>query len=142
NDNDQPRVFDLATGSVLFSLNWGGVEVGAFSPDGRAIVVQQGNDVVVFEAATGKHLRTIKGPLMNSWSHGLINFMPDGKAITVTSQGKFVHLIDYESGKAIRDFPLENPESALPNSFAGGLAVAFSPDGKLMATGGYENEKE
>src|SRR4029077_3948022 len=58
------------------------------------------------------------------------------------SQGKFVHLIEFESGKTIRDFSLDNPESALPHSFAGVLAIAFSPDGKLMASGGYENEKE
>jgi WD40 repeat protein len=142
NDDDLPCVFDLATGRRLFSLNWGAIEVGAFSPDGRTIVCQQGTDLCVFDAATGKAVRQIKGPLTNSWSHGLLVFTPDGKAIAVTSQGKFVHLIEFESGKTIRDFSLDNPESALPNSFAGVLAIAFSPDGKLMASGGYENEKE
>ena len=45
NDGDLPCVFDLATGRRLFSLNWGGIEVGAFSPDGRTVVAQQGNDL-------------------------------------------------------------------------------------------------
>src|ERR1700722_14930433 len=108
NDGDLPCVFDLASGRRLFSLNWGGIEVGAFSPDGRMIVAQQGNDLCVFDAATGKALRRIKGPLTNSWSHGLLVFTPDGKAVAVTSQGKFVHLIEFESGKTIRDFSHEN----------------------------------
>ena len=140
NDNDQPRVFDLATGSVLFSLNWGGIEVGAFSPDGQMIVVQQGSDVVVFDTATGKHLRTIKGPLTNSWSHGLLVFTPDGKAIATITDSKDIHLIDFESGKLIRDYVHENPEPT--NTFPLVLAVAFSPDGKLMATGGYSKVKD
>jgi RNA polymerase sigma factor (sigma-70 family) len=142
NDNDLPRVFDLASGRVLYSLNLGNIEVGTFSPDGRTLVVKQGYDLHVRDATTGSALRTIEGPRTNSRSNELLEFTPDGKAVAVTSQQKFIHLIDYESGKTIRDFSLENPESALPNSFAGVLAIAFSPDGKRMASGGYENDKD
>src|SRR5262249_42450416 len=140
-DNDLPRAFDLASGRVLYSLNLGSIEVGTFSPDGRTLVVKQGYDLYVRDAATGKEIRTIKGPRTNSWSNELLEFTPDGKAVAVTSQQKFIHLIDYESGKTIRDFLLENPESALSNGFAGVLGIAFSMDGKRMASGGYENDK-
>ena len=67
---------------------------------------------------------------------------PDGKAIALTSQGKFIHLIDFESGKTIRTFTIENPESVLPAGFSHVLGIAFSPDGKRMATGGYGNDKD
>ncbi|MFL5342513.1 MAG: sigma-70 family RNA polymerase sigma factor [Gemmataceae bacterium] len=136
NDNDSPRVFDLATGRVLFSLSWGDIEVGAFSPDGRTIVAQQGYDLCVFDAASGKALRQIKGPLTNSWSHGLLVFTPDGKAVGVVShedrepRAAHIHLVDLESGKTIRDFSAEKLSV---------MEFAFSPDGKLMASGGYDN---
>jgi RNA polymerase sigma factor (sigma-70 family) len=142
NDNDVPRVFDLASGRVLHTLsNQGSVEVGAFSPDGRTIVVQQHPDLLVCDAATGKVLRTIAGPRTNPWSRGLLALTPDGKAIAMTSQGKFIHLIDFESGKTIRTFTIENPESVLPAGFSHVLGIAFSPDGKLMASGGYDNDQ-
>ena len=142
NDNGRPRAFDLASGRVLFSLNWGSVEVGAFSPDGQTLVFRQGHALYVRDAVTGNEIRTIEGPRTNGWSSQVLEFTPDGKAIALTSQGKFVHLIDYESGKTIRAFAHENPDSALRNSFSQVLAIAFSPDGKRMASGGYANDKD
>jgi RNA polymerase sigma factor (sigma-70 family) len=142
NDSNVPRVFDLTSGRVLPTPgNQGSVDVGEFSPDGRTIIVQQMFDLIVCDAATGKVLRTIKGPRTNRWSNGSLTLAPDGKTVVVTSQGKFVHLIDFESGETIRTFTAENPESQLPDGFTPVLAVAFSPDGKRMATGGYDNDR-
>ena len=114
NDNDRPRVFDLVSGRVLFSLNWGSVEAAAFSPDGRTLVIKQGFALYVRDAATGKELRKIERPAHEFVERvNVLEFTPDGKAIAMTSHGKVVHLIDFESGKTIRDFAHENPESAL-----------------------------
>ena len=142
NDNDTPRVFDLASGRVLFSLNWGSIEAGVYSPDGRTIVLKQGFDLYVFDAATGKELRKIAraGGNLRSAS-GALAITPDGKAIATVSDGKDVHLIDFETGETIRDFVHDIPESGSPRDFSQVLAIAFSADGKLMATGGYANEK-
>jgi WD40 repeat protein len=52
-----------------------------------------------------------------------------------------VHLIDLDSGKAIRTFTVDNPESELTAGFAPVLGIAFSPDGTRMATGGYDNDQ-
>ncbi len=142
NDNHLPVVFDLGTGRVRFTMDIGSIEVGKYSPDGKALVLRQGYDLYVRDAATGKELRTIHGPRTDSWGSQLLEVTPDGKAVAVTSRQKFIHLIDFETGNAIRDFSLENPESALPASFAGVQAVAFTPDGKRMASGGYENDKD
>src|SRR5205807_1139255 len=92
---------------------WAGIEVGAFSPDGRTLVTKEGYDLHVRDAATGTIRRSIKGPRTNAWSRESLEFTPDGKAIAVTSQGKFIHLIDFDNGKTIRDFSVDNPESAL-----------------------------
>jgi RNA polymerase sigma factor (sigma-70 family) len=142
NDNDVPRVFDLASGRVLHTLgNLGAVEVGAICPDGRTLVVQQMHDLVVCDAATGKALRTMKGPSTNHWSNGSLTLTPDGKIIAMTSQGKVIHLIDFESGKTIRTIKIENPKSALRSDWSSVLGIAFSPDGKRMASGGYDNDQ-
>jgi RNA polymerase sigma factor (sigma-70 family) len=142
NDSHMPRVFDLATGRVLFSQNWGSIEVGVFSPDGRSLVLKQGFDLLVVDAATGKQLRKIAGAGGNLRSvSGVLAFTPDGKAIATVSDGKDVHLFDFESGNTIRDFVHEIPKSGSPSDFSQVLAIAFSADGKRMASGGYANEK-
>lgn len=141
NDSHPPRAFDLASGRVLFSLNYGSVEAGVYSPDGRALVLKQNFDLCVFDAESGKQLRTIKGEQKNLRHSGVPVFTPDGKAIATISDGKDVHLFDFESGNTIRDFVHDIPKSGAPSDFAQVIAIAFSADGKLMATGGYGNEK-
>lgn len=141
NDGGTPRAFDLASGRVLFSLSLGSVEAGVYSPDGRTLVLKQNIDLYVFDAASGKELRTIKGARKDLRHSGVPVFTPDGKAVATISDGKDVHLIDFESGNTIRDFVHEIPKTGSPRDFAQVLAIAFSADGKLMATGGYANEK-
>ncbi len=50
-------------------------------------------------------------------------------------------MIDFESGKTIRDFSNDNPESNLGSDCSSVLGIAFSPDGKRMASGGFDNDK-
>src|SRR5262249_41993753 len=139
------RAFDLTTGRVLFTpTNILGIKAGVFSPNGRTLVTSEYEDLYVRDAATGKVLRKIKGPHTDSGSSrswGLINFTPDGKAIVTVSQGKFIHLIDFETGKTIRDIAISNPESDLGPGWSVVNDVAISPDGKQMASGGYDNDK-
>ncbi len=141
NDSHISRAFDLVSGRPLFSQNLGDAYACAFSPDGRTLVVKQGFALHIRDAVTGNEIRTIELPRANPRSsEAPLVFTPDGKAIAMTSEGKVVHLIDYESGQTIRAFAHENPESALKD-FPQVLAIAFSPDGKWMATGGYANDK-
>ncbi len=133
------RVFDLVSGRVLYTLGgWEGtaIEAAAISPDGRTIVTKQDFSLRVRDAATGKELCKIDLKRADRYSRNeWLAFTPDGKAVAVTSQGNVIHLIDFASGQTIRDFPH-------PNDFGGVLAIAFSPDGKLMAAGGYDKEKD
>ncbi|HBO44007.1 MAG TPA: hypothetical protein DD670_08755 [Planctomycetaceae bacterium] len=147
NHNDMrgfSRAFDLVAGRVLYSLtNIGSIQVGAFSPDGRTLVTKQGNSLKIRDAATGKEIRTIQGPSANPWSWSENEWLvitPDGKGV-FTASGKVIHLVDIESGKTIRDFSCDNPESILSSSFESVLGIAVSQDGKLMASGGFNNDK-
>src|SRR5262249_50357069 len=141
------RVFDLGSGRAVYSIDRRSgpyaVEAAAISPDGRAIITKQHFTVHLREAATGKELRKIELPkAFTTWSQNeWIAFTPDGKAIAVTSQGGVIHLIDFESGKTIRNFSNENPESSLGPGWTSVLGIAFSQGGKLMASGGFVNDK-
>jgi RNA polymerase sigma factor (sigma-70 family) len=136
------RVFDLVSGRALYTLGRTEIEAAAVSPDGRTIVTKQDFSLRVRDAATGKELRKIELQRANSYSRNeWVAFTPNGKALAVTSQGKVIHLIDFESGKKIRDFSHDNPESNLSKSFETALGIAFSPDGKRMASGGFDNDK-
>jgi RNA polymerase sigma factor (sigma-70 family) len=134
--NGIARVLDLVAGRELYAIEPSSgpsaIEAAAISPDGRTIVTKQNFSVRVRDAAGGKELRRIELQRANPWSNNeLLAFTPDGKAIVVTSEGRVIHLIEFESGKTIRDFPHNNTV----------LSIAFSHDGKLMAGGGYDSEK-
>jgi RNA polymerase sigma factor (sigma-70 family) len=131
------RAFDLTTGRVLYTLGgWEGtsIEAAAISPDRRTVVTKQDFSLRIRDAATGKEHRKIDLPRTNSYSRNeWLAFTPDGKAIAVTSQGSVIHLIDFKTGKKIRDFPHGHN--------LGVAGIAFSRDGKRMAAGGYDNDK-
>src|SRR5579883_391642 len=137
------RAFDLVSGRALFTLATSEAEAIVFSPDGRTIVTLQALRLHFHDSSTGQLLRSIELPTVNSRSEGnALSLTPDGKAVATISDGKDVHLLDLASGKTIRTFVHDNPESALPSGFPQVLTIAFSADGKWMATGGYGNEKE
>jgi RNA polymerase sigma factor (sigma-70 family) len=128
------RAFDLATGRVLYTVNNNGYfhEAIALSPDGRTLATKQNNTVHVRDAATGQEQRTLELPTANprtitQW----LTFSPDGKTVAVAAEGKEIHLVEMETGTLSR---------SLHHSIVV-FAVAFSPDGRLLASGGYDNDQ-
>src|SRR5262249_52877788 len=139
------RVLDLVSGRTLYTLDgWEGtaIEAAAISPDGKTLVTKQDFSLRIRDTATGKELRKIELKRASVYSSNEWDaFTPNGKAIAVTSQGGIIHLIDFKSGKKIRDFSNDNPESSLGKGWESVLGIAFSRDGKLMASGGFTNDK-
>ncbi len=140
------RAFDLVSGRALCTLGNGEAHVIAISPDGRAIVTKASMatpQMCVCDSATGKVLREINLSGAKPLPEGdALAFTPDGKALAMTFDGMDIRLIDFESGKTIRTFAHDNPESAPADGSPQVLAIAFSPDGKWMASGGYGNVKD
>jgi WD40 repeat protein/beta-lactamase regulating signal transducer with metallopeptidase domain len=129
--NAPTLVFDLTDGRCLHSLP--DAEAVGLSPDGKTLATKDAGAVHFWDATTGKELR--KHVYMTDAGGGRsgtdwITFTPDGKQVAVTLLEHAVQLIDVETAKVIRTFA---PSAAV-------TACVFSPDGKLMATGGYENE--
>jgi WD40 repeat protein len=77
------------------------------------------------------------------WRHGgvtgFVAFLPDGKSVVSASADRVFHLWDFPSGKALRRFGPGATEAAPPPGRSqipqgiGGLPVALSPDGKVLA---------
>jgi RNA polymerase sigma factor (sigma-70 family) len=155
------RKWDVATGKAVLehALRPTGVKVpdedaepferemffslgeGAFAPDGKTFVLMAGNQLHVFEVATGKDLRQIS----NEGSHVIgLAISPDSKLLlasacgepvqTKLTDGRIRHssaknhpvcLWELDTGKLVKQI-------FLPEGGAG--PVAFSADGKLFAT--------
>ncbi len=134
----QLQTLDVATGEPVGEpLKVPGI-VGAFRHDGRAIAVAPTSDSVrVIDRETGKPL----GPLLRDSSHrsGLreVAFSPDGRHLAMgesndSEQGVSRAAVawDVESGKLLF-------ETGKHDSYHI-YAIAWSPDGKTVATGGHD----
>jgi WD40 repeat protein/serine/threonine protein kinase len=119
------RLLDLSSGKERATLTaqeqyvwpfW----VVAFSPDGKTLAT--GGDpasVKLWDAATGKPIRTLTGHAAVVWS---LAFCPDGKTLASASYDGTIKLWDLETGE---------PRTTLHTRVR---AIAFSPDGTVLAS--------
>ncbi len=129
------RLWDAATGRLVREVTrrpQREATFAVFSPDGRLLAVggPQGDigraaprpmPVSLHEVATGKEVRRLEG-------HGpklcAAAFAPDGKLLASVDEDGDVRLWQVSTGEEVRRLK------------GGGGALAFSPDGKLLAGGG------
>jgi WD40 repeat protein len=95
------------------------------SPDGNLVALGKGRAVVILEAASGKQLHRFGG---HAGTVQTLALSPDGRTLA-SAAGTTVHLWDIQKGKERR---------RIDNVYAGRLA--FSPDGKTLATTGAGNQ--
>jgi WD40 repeat protein/tRNA A-37 threonylcarbamoyl transferase component Bud32 len=101
------------------------------SPDGKVLAVPLVEDVILFEAAAGEYIRSLKGPGGNVvW----VSFSRDSRLLAATSwhegAGGAVRVWDLDGRREL--FTRQQPGPKLPG------AVVFSPDGKRVVTEGGE----
>ena len=131
------RVWDASSGRELHRLNLGNSAYGLnFSPDGRVLGINAPNDKVLLWEL-GKPPRRLEG--QKGEGHELV-FSPDGKRVAtgVTEWPNpedfkrkvfVIRLWDVATGKVVH--ALRGHEESI-------RALAFSPDGKRLASGGWE----
>lgn len=103
------------------------VESVCFSPDGRLLATalgRKGQNAIIWEAATGTRLKEL-----DSESYRLLNveFSPDGAKL-LGCGGLGGTLWNVETGKVLKTF--RHPADTLD--------ARFSPDGRQIATGGWD----
>jgi RNA polymerase sigma factor (sigma-70 family) len=141
-DDGAIRLWDVEKGKLLRRWDGLGAMVMGFSvalsPDGKALATSARSDgagepeqVVLFDAATGKELRRLGEPLASPCSR--LAFSPDGKRIAAGEwEGGNVHVWDAAAGKELKTW----------KAHAGTVTgLTFTPDGKRLVTAGDNNDK-
>ncbi|HOW73790.1 MAG TPA: protein kinase [Phycisphaerae bacterium] len=133
------KLWDVAGGKEVSILSpEASVQTMAFSPDGRVLVAstvieserasdKQGSGVVrVWSLETCNPLRTIPFDTIDGWFEGPIAISPHGDILAVGHADGHVHLVALTAGDKLLDIPAHSERV---------LALAFSPDGKVLASG-------
>ena len=114
-------------GTLRYRVGWLPTEV-AFSPDGRRLAAAC-DGVRIFDRTTGQLLHHIAKPKRAY----CLAFSPDGKTLAMPAlfdpnHGE-VKLLDVATGRELRRLKVNNGVVA---------CVRFSPDGRLLACGGFD----
>ena len=122
-DDEIIMLWDTVTGKELrMLLAPDDVSSVAFSPDGKRLAAGGDNGIIkLWDTVTGKELLTLKG---DSESVNSVAFSPDGKRLaSAGSCDGIIKLWDTVTGKKLLTLK------------GASLSVAFSPDGRRLASG-------
>jgi eukaryotic-like serine/threonine-protein kinase len=126
-DDNAVRIWDATNLEVILTLRGHSSEVHslAFTSDGRRLATQSmGSTVKIWDAVQTKHPLTLPGQ-PGHWVQALA-FSPDGQRIASGDIDGILRIHDPASGQKLREFePLTEPIEC----------VAYSPNGKMIATG-------
>jgi RNA polymerase sigma factor (sigma-70 family) len=120
------RMWDVGTGKEvpLSGGHQGPVTGFVVAPDGKTVVSRGGDKALRWDAVTGKELGGFRLPL-GTYS---VAFTADSRTAAL-SIGERIHVVDAVTGKELRQLPGPGGKCA--------VALAFSPNGKVLASRGW-----
>jgi WD40 repeat protein len=118
-------VWDSATGKELYRLPESGLAISADWTTSAHADLPTNAKIVLREMRTGKLIRELAMPNMESGPRNRLDFAPDGKSIVVIGDWQAC-VIEAETGKVRASIKTKRTEIA---------GYAFSPNGKVLALG-------
>lgn len=119
------RIWNASTDARMLEVHVGtGLNSVALDPTGHLVAAGVANDVVVYDAQTGKPLGSLVGHTDQVTG---VAFSPDGKLIASSSRDHNARIWDAKTLKPLRILRRHT-------AFVSG--IAFSPDGRWLATAG------
>ncbi len=131
-------LWEVESGRELRSFGdpGGGITRLAFSPDGKTLATKGFEEPVLrlWSVADGKQMRQLPGSKMGD---PFLPLSPDGRLLAAGEAGGTVRLLELATGKELP--PLAMPLPKDPQRPVRASAIAFSPDGRSLAVGYYED---
>lgn len=140
NGSRKTQLWDLATGECIRTLKSNNVNIVefrgvAFSPDGHLLATGSGKAVRLWNPLTGEDLRTFTG---HTCPVSAVAFSPDGHLLASTS-GSYAEIRHGDVGMVRLWNPATGEQIQTLAGHTGRVnGVAFSPDGRMLATCGRD----
>jgi WD40 repeat protein len=130
-DGRKAHLWDVATGRELreFTGTQELIWCSAISPSGKMLAIGERGAIRLYDLPTGRLLRRLNSGQQYGPGAVSLAFSPDG-ALLASGENGLIRFWEPASGKQV--FQLEEPE------MGGVFNLVFSPDGRTLATGGWE----